>query len=184
MRRTIPAEDLPAIIVDALIWPRVVVALTMLAMAGLLDWRQRWVPNAFWRPFVAIGAVFFAIHAASGTPWALPVAWSATSALLLVLLWRIGVFGGGDAKALATVAWLVPTAPTSEGLGFALDTLVNGFMFAGAAATIMLVTRRPAPAGNTGGSRGLPFLVFAFFGAGATLWLGNVAFTATRILLG
>jgi preflagellin peptidase FlaK len=97
------------------------VSLPVFAWAAYRDVRTRRVPNRTWYPLVALGLVLLAVEVAG----ALPATGYRDRLLLLrtglslgfvvplaYVFWRIGGFGGADAKALMTLAVLVPTYPT------------------------------------------------------------------------
>ena len=116
---------------DLLQTARLAMAILMLAGAAVLDMRSRRVPNAYWFPFVAVAAALLAIDA--GLHGAAALGLMTLAAGLAVgafayLAFRLGLFGGADAKALMVLAGLVPTLPPDAALPlpFALDTLMNG----------------------------------------------------------
>lgn len=91
------------------------------AWGAYRDVRTRRLPNRLWPPLVAIGVVALAIDAAAQFPFA-----GVEGRLFLVrvgfslgfllpfsyLTFRLGAFGGADAKALMTLAVVFPTTPT------------------------------------------------------------------------
>jgi preflagellin peptidase FlaK len=96
------------------------VAVPVFAWAAYRDVRTRRVPNRTWYPLAVLGLVLLAVDVAG----ALPVAGYEDRLFLLrtglsigfvvplaYVFWRIGGFGGADAKALMTLAVLVPTYP-------------------------------------------------------------------------
>jgi preflagellin peptidase FlaK len=95
------------------------VAVPVLAWAAYRDLRTRRVPNAAWYPLAALGIALLAWETASGHPPAfadrLTLLRTALSVGLVVPLaywfWRLGGFGGADAKAFMTIALLFPTFP-------------------------------------------------------------------------
>lgn len=106
----------------------------MLAGGSILDLRSRRVPNRYWFPFVALAALFLLRDAVVlGLPaLAFPYGSAALLAGFLYLLWRFGLFGGADAKALMVAAFLAPhpladpIVPRFPALPMALDALGNG----------------------------------------------------------
>lgn len=109
----------------ALAGPLRLVAVPVLGWAAYRDVKVRRVPTRTWYPLVALGAVLLAVDA-----WqvfhgdAVYTAYGRRLFLLRVgvslgvvapfsyLVWRMGGFGGADAKALVTLAVLFPTYPT------------------------------------------------------------------------
>ena len=97
------------------------VAVPAFAWAAYRDVRTRRVPNRTWYPLAALGLVLLVVEVAG----ALPASGYGDRLFLLrtgmsvgfmvplsYVFWRIGGFGGADAKALMTLAILVPTYPT------------------------------------------------------------------------
>jgi len=95
------------------------VAVPAFAWAAYRDVRTRRVPNRLWLPLAALGAVLLAWDAAVRLPFdpadrlfALRVAISLGFVVPLSYgFWRIGGFGGADAKAFMTLAVLFPATP-------------------------------------------------------------------------
>jgi preflagellin peptidase FlaK len=95
------------------------VVLPVFAWAAIRDVRTRRVPNRTWYPLVALGAGLLALDgygalvgASGGRLFFLQVGVSLGVVVPLVyLFWRLGGFGGADAKALMTLAVLTPTYP-------------------------------------------------------------------------
>jgi len=96
-------------------------AVPALGWAALQDVETRRVPNAVWYPLAALGVVLLVVEAVGALPpasaadrlWAIRVGLSlGFVAPLSYLFWRLGGFGGADAKALIALAILVPTYPT------------------------------------------------------------------------
>ena len=96
------------------------VAVPAFAWAAYRDVRTRRVPNRLWPPLLAVGLLALALEVAAHWPpsgvgdrlFAVRVGVS----LLLVaplgyLFWRLGAFGGADAKAVVVLAVVVPTYP-------------------------------------------------------------------------
>ena len=94
------------------------VAVPVLGWAALRDVRTRRVPNRTWLPLVAVGVVALAWDGllVAGTPeqrlFLLRVMLSlGLVAPLGYVFWRVGGFGGADAKAVMTLALLFPANP-------------------------------------------------------------------------
>jgi preflagellin peptidase FlaK len=93
----------------------------ILGWAAWRDVQTRRVPNRTWYPMVALGVVLLAWELAGHLPpstfqdrrYLLRVALSVgLVAPLSYVFWRIGGFGGADAKALMALALVAPTFPT------------------------------------------------------------------------
>ena len=98
-------------------------AVPVLGYAAWLDVRTRRVPNVVWLPLAGLGAVllgaglfdrapltglgdrWFLVRAGLSVGFVVPLAY---------VFWRLGGFGGADAKAFMTVALLFPTYPVYE----------------------------------------------------------------------
>ncbi|MFB6168114.1 MAG: A24 family peptidase [Haloferacaceae archaeon] len=97
------------------------VAVPALAYAAWTDLRTRRVTNRLWPPLAALGVVLLVVEGVGRVPpttlgGRLFLVRTAASVGILVplsyLFWRLGGFGGADAKAFMTVAVLLPTYPT------------------------------------------------------------------------
>jgi preflagellin peptidase FlaK len=97
------------------------VAVPAFGYAAWTDLRTRRVTNRLWPPLVALGAALLVVEGVGRVPPAtvgdrLFLVRVAASVGVLVplsyLFWRLGGFGGADAKAFMTVAVLLPTYPT------------------------------------------------------------------------
>ena len=96
-------------------------SLPLLGWAAVRDVRTRRVPNRTWLPLLALGVALLAWDGSSvlrGTVpldaevFALRVVISiGIVAPLGLLFWRVGAFGGADAKALAVLCLLFPSVP-------------------------------------------------------------------------
>jgi len=105
-------------------------AVPVFAWAAYRDLRTRRVPNRLWLPLLAVGALalawdaFAVLDAAAFRRrlFAVRVAFSlGFVAPLGYVFWRIGGFGGADAKAIITLAVVFPAAPAySVGAGYPL----------------------------------------------------------------
>jgi preflagellin peptidase FlaK len=97
------------------------VAVPVLGWAAYRDVETRRVPNRTWLPLGVLGLVLLAVDL-----WAVVPPTTVTDRLVLLrtaislgvvaplayLFWRLGAFGGADAKALIVLAVLFPTVPT------------------------------------------------------------------------
>jgi preflagellin peptidase FlaK len=94
------------------------VAVPVLGWAALRDVRTRRVPNRTWLPLVAVGIIALAWDTllVAGTPRQTPFLLRVVLSVGLVaplgyLFWRVGGFGGADAKAVMTLALVFPANP-------------------------------------------------------------------------
>jgi preflagellin peptidase FlaK len=96
------------------------VAIPVLGWAALSDIRTRRVPNRLWPPLAALGVVLLLWDLLAHLPPAgfedrLFLVQTGISLLFVVpfsyLFWRLGGFGGADAKALIVLAIVLPTYP-------------------------------------------------------------------------
>ena len=144
-------------------WLRLL-AVPAFAWAAYRDVRTRRVPNAVWLPLVVVGVVGLGLDAldlfvVEPTPFRQDLFLVRVAASLgLVapmgyLFWRVGGFGGADAKALITIAVLFPATPAylfatpsvalplhSGGLVFSLAVLTNTVLL-GLASPLALAAR-------------------------------------------
>ena len=114
-----------------------VLRLAVVPVLGWAAWRDvkvRRVPSRTWYPVVVLGAVLLVWDAVGHLSFA-----SAADALFFVrvgislllvapiayLFWRLGGFGGADAKALIAISVLLPTFPTYFFPGFTLPVVVT-----------------------------------------------------------
>ncbi|MEA3189914.1 MAG: archaeal preflagellin peptidase FlaK [Thermoplasmata archaeon] len=114
---------------------RVVAATGMLLGAAVLDLRARRVPNRYWLPFLGL-AVLLDAHAAWTMGWEavqVPFVLAALVGGMFYAIWRVGLYGGADAKGLMVLALLAPFpivpwtgAFLPIGLPPALDAITNG----------------------------------------------------------
>ena len=146
------------------------VALAGTCIAAVIDVRTKEIPNVLTLGMIAAGAILSAGRIFLGEPWLLMLPSMGMAVGLAWLLWRAGLFGGGDAKLMMGIALLVPLYP--GGLSFlptffimlALASFVHYFIFG----LVAMVRRR----------RVLPALLFAAVPAGAALAM----FYAARML--
>jgi len=96
------------------------VAIPVLGWAALSDVRTRRVPNRLWPPLAALGVVLLVWDLLGAVPPAgfedrLFLVQTGISLVFVVpfsyLFWRLGGFGGADAKALIVLAIVLPTYP-------------------------------------------------------------------------
>jgi preflagellin peptidase FlaK len=136
-------------------------AVPALGWAAWRDVRTRRVPNVVWYPLAALGVVLLVLEAAAHLRLAtlgdrLYFVRVAVSLGLVVPLsyafWRLGGFGGADAKALMALAVLLPTFPTyrlatltlpatETALGVFSMTLLTNTVLLGATYPVALAAR-------------------------------------------
>ena len=114
-----------------------ILRLVVVPVLGWAAWRDvetRRVPSRTWLPLVVLGVVLLAWdavgHLSLATSADLLFFVRVGISLFLVapisyLFWRLGGFGGADAKALITIAVLLPTFPTYFFAGFTLPVVVT-----------------------------------------------------------
>jgi preflagellin peptidase FlaK len=114
-----------------------ILRLAVLPVLGWAAWRDvevRRVPSRTWYPLVGLGAlllVWDAVgHLSLSAPGDALFFVRVGISLLLVapiayLFWRLGGFGGADAKALIAISVLLPTFPTYYFAGFTLPVVVT-----------------------------------------------------------
>jgi len=104
---------------------RVAACAAVLVYACACDWRTRRVRNRVWYPLVAVGAALAMVDWATGDqrlPGDLALSVGFTSAFAY-LLYRLGLFGGADAKALMAISLAVPQYPLFLFDGYTLPIL-------------------------------------------------------------
>lgn len=149
---------------DAALWP----ALAAAGFGAILDVRDRRLPN--WLCAVLALAAAGGLVVAQGTgplPWALLHA--AIALIAGMILFRLGMIGGGDAKFYAAAACAIPLGGALALLGW---TSLAGF----ALLLVMAIARRlkrssPATAMLRGWA--VPYGVAIFAGFALTLLVGN-----------
>lgn len=103
---------------------RILLAIIMLSIASAIDVWKREINDALWIGFGAIAVVliFFELDLI-GTLKAIGI--SLIIAPLVLILWRIGIFGGADALGLIVLGALAPQLTLSENLITPFTTLTN-----------------------------------------------------------
>ena len=90
-------------------WLRFAALAVMFLGAGVSDLRTRRVPNRYWFPFAGLAALFLGADLIGGAAGRWPyLAGAAALCGAFWAFWRLGLFGGADAKGLMVVAWLAP----------------------------------------------------------------------------
>ena len=100
------------------------VALTMLIVGSIIDIWKREIHDYYWIGFGSVGfiLVFFSTDLISNL---LTMAFALIIAPFVILVWRIGLFGGADAFALIALAVIAPMATISESPVSPFTTLSN-----------------------------------------------------------
>ncbi len=103
---------------------RILIALTMLISATIIDIRKREISDLLWIVFGVISGIllFFEPDLAEA---AFSVGFSLIVAPLVLILWRFGLFGGADALGLIVLSALAPMATLSESAISPFTILVN-----------------------------------------------------------
>jgi len=84
------------------------VALAGTILATVVDLRTRMIPNVLTLGMMAVGGVLVAVRVMQGGPWLLILPTVAVAVLVAWLLWRAGLYGGGDAKLVMAITLLLP----------------------------------------------------------------------------
>jgi Flp pilus assembly protein protease CpaA len=106
------------------------VPLAVAVAAAVIDFRTRRVPNVLTLPAMAAGLLV-------RFP---PDLWILGLVVLFFLLWRAGVWGGGDAKLWMAMAFWTPSGRGAEAwLVFGIVAVATGM-----AALVFLIARNPA----------------------------------------
>ncbi len=106
------------------------VAVAGVIAAAVIDVRTREIPNVLTLGMMTAGAALSILRIMMGEPWLLIALPAGLAVALSWLLWRSGLFGGGDAKLVMAVALLLPLYP--DGTSF----LPTFFVMLGVAAFI------------------------------------------------
>ncbi|MGQ4556354.1 prepilin peptidase [Halobellus sp. GM3] len=131
------------------------VVLPVLAWTAWRDVETRRVPSRTWAPLVGLGLLLLVVDAVGQLSASMPAAALffvrvAVSLFLVApiayLFWRLGGFGGADAKALITIAILLPTFPTYYFSGYTLpyvETTLGVFSMTILTNTVVLAAAYP-----------------------------------------
>ena len=101
-----------------------VLALTMLIVASIIDIWKREIHDYYWIGFGSVGFLLVFIDP-DLIPNLLTIAFALIIAPIVILAWRIGLFGGADAFALIALAVIAPLATISENPITPFTTLSN-----------------------------------------------------------
>ena len=99
-------------------------ALTMLIVGSIIDVWKREIHDYYWIGFGVCGflLVFFSAELTSNL---LTIGFALIIAPFVILMWRLGLFGGADAFALIAIAVIAPLATISENPVTPFTTLSN-----------------------------------------------------------
>ncbi|WP_268542698.1 A24 family peptidase C-terminal domain-containing protein [Candidatus Nitrosotenuis cloacae] len=103
---------------------RIILSLAMLSIATASDIKNREISDIIWIVFGAIGAILVAFSADIGEEM-LNVGISLIVAPIVLIIWRVGLFGGADAFALIALAVLAPNMTMFEGTITPFTALTN-----------------------------------------------------------
>ena len=99
-------------------------ALTMLIVGSIIDVWKREIHDYYWIGFGAVG--FLLVFISSDLiPDLLTIGFALIIAPFVILVWRIGLFGGADAFALIALAVIAPMATINENIITPFTTLSN-----------------------------------------------------------
>jgi len=93
----------------------IIVCLTFLGYASWSDWRTREVTNCVWLILMPVGVVLTALHLLQ-SPWTLYAVWALIVGLVAVIsivLFYFGFWGGADFKAFVTLSIFFPWSPAA-----------------------------------------------------------------------
>jgi len=99
-------------------------ALTMLIVGSIIDVWKREIHDYYWIGFGSIGFLLLFIDP-DLIPNLLTIGFALIIAPFVILLWRLGLFGGADAFALIALAVIAPMATISDNLVTPFTTLSN-----------------------------------------------------------
>ena len=99
-------------------------ALTMLIVGSIIDVRKREIHDYYWIGFGSVGFLLLFIDPDLISNL-LTIGFALIIAPFVILMWRIGFFGGADAFALIVLAVIAPMATISENAVTPFTTLSN-----------------------------------------------------------
>ncbi len=102
----------------------IVLALTMLIVGSIIDVWKREIHDYYWIGFASVGFLLLFIDP-DIIPNLLTIGFALIIAPFVILLWRLGLFGGADAFALIAIAVIAPMATISENPITPFTTLSN-----------------------------------------------------------
>jgi preflagellin peptidase FlaK len=102
----------------------IALALTMLIVGSIIDIRKREIHDYYWIGFGSVGFLLLFIDP-DIVPNLLTIGFALIIAPFVILLWRMGLFGGADTFALIALAVIAPMATFSENAVTPFTTLSN-----------------------------------------------------------
>ena len=102
----------------------IALALTMLIVGSIIDIRKREIHDYYWIGFGSVGFLLLFIDP-DIVPNLLTIGFALIIAPFVILLWRMGLFGGADAFALIALAVIAPMVTFSENAVTPFTTLSN-----------------------------------------------------------
>jgi len=103
---------------------RIILALSMLSIATASDVKNREISDIIWVVFGAIGAILV-VFSPDIVEGAIGIGISLIVAPIVLIIWRVGLFGGADAFALIALAVLAPNMTMSESAITPFTALTN-----------------------------------------------------------
>lgn len=103
---------------------RILIGLSMLLIASILDIKKREINDILWIWYGAVAAILIII---SSDPWSTikTVGISMIIVPIVLVIWRFGIFGGADAFCLIVLGTLAPMISLQGGVITPLTTLTN-----------------------------------------------------------
>jgi len=102
----------------------IILALTMLIVGSIIDIWKREIHDYYWMGFGVLGFLLVFIDS-NLIPNLIAMGFALIIAPFVILVWRIGLFGGADAFALIALAVIAPMATFSENPVSPFTTLSN-----------------------------------------------------------
>jgi len=102
----------------------IVLALTMLIVGSIIDVWKREIHDYYWIGFGVVGFLLVFVSSDLSVNL-LTIAFALIIAPFVILIWRLGLFGGADAFALIVLAVIAPLATISENVITPFTTLSN-----------------------------------------------------------
>ena len=99
-------------------------SLTMLIIGSIIDIWKREIHDYYWIGFGSVGFLLIFINS-DILPYLINIGIALIIAPFMILIWRIGLFGGADAFALIALAVITPLATLSENPVTPFTTLSN-----------------------------------------------------------
>jgi len=103
---------------------RIIIAVVMLVIATAIDIRKREISDSIWLIFGGISVVLLLLEP-DPIQSLMGVGFSLIVAPLVLIVWRLGLFGGADALGLIVLSALAPMATLSDSIVTPFSILVN-----------------------------------------------------------